>query len=189
MKTVYSYIIDENDLIVSVDEAWKQFARDNGSPELIDQVVGKSLWDFIGNPLLTRLYQRAAEAVRKCKTDFKMDFRCDSPDQLRFMTMQIIALPEGRIKFENTLLHTQSRDECRPTEMVNRSLAPPLSLCGRCNRVRFEGVWLELDSLLDRLPDTDDQPVHFQFGLCSDCSDDISHKIATLNATLGYGGK
>lgn len=181
MKQQYVYIVDKNDNIISVDENWKIFARENGAPELIDGVIGEPLWKFIGNGLLAGLYKSAVCAVRAKDCDFTLDFRCDSPDTLRYMTLKIVPLPEGQLKFETTLQHSQPRGVARPPNIIARAIDKPLSMCSQCNHVLIDDHWQELEILLD-IPAGERLPFQFQFGLCGDCAEYLSAKIAWLDA-------
>src|SRR5450631_2450126 len=81
-----SYQIDGHDDIISVNSAWKAFARSNGAPHLAEQVVGRSLWEFVSDGTTRQVYRDLLVRVRGGRT-VTFSYRCDSPSLRRYMRM------------------------------------------------------------------------------------------------------
>lgn len=118
---LYSHRTDAKDLIVSVDQAWVEFAQENWRPDFKPEwVLGRSLWDFIHGADTQAVYRLAIARARSQDRGLTLPFRCDSPDLRRFMEMTITSLGDGGLEYGCLLL----REEVR---------APvPFRPCGPC---------------------------------------------------------
>src|SRR4051812_45019373 len=75
------YRIDRTDRIIYVDEAWNEFARQNGAEGLLSRALGKNLWDFVSGRELTQLYLEWFGRIRASGISSRLNFRCDAPDR------------------------------------------------------------------------------------------------------------
>lgn len=94
--TEHVFVLDENGVIVSVNDAWKRFAADNGAPQLSLHAPGMSYRDIRaaapGQPGGGEADSAWAgiDAVLKRHADsFSLDYPCDSPNQKRWFRMQV----------------------------------------------------------------------------------------------------
>ena len=88
-EDVFIYRIDNRDIIVSVSRSWEAFAHANawGSELRPENVVGHLLWDFIQDIETRHLYKELFRRVRAGKPTRSIPFRCDSPQEHRFLKL------------------------------------------------------------------------------------------------------
>ena len=105
-----SYFIDADDVLVSVDEEWLAFAKENAAPELTrGRVIGRPLWDFVEGERTRELYRELYERVRSRLTRLSVPFRCDAPDRYRFMRLELEPAAAGAIGCTGVLVREQTR--------------------------------------------------------------------------------
>lgn len=64
----YTYLIDDENRIVSVNGDWLKYAEDNNVTELTDgSFIGKYLFDFFSNPEVIHIYEQLLDRVREQK--------------------------------------------------------------------------------------------------------------------------
>ena len=88
----YVYRIDARDAIVWVSDNWQMFAVANEGAETTyaDQVLGRSLWEFITGMETRHLYQIVIQEARQRQKTVRLLFRCDAPDERRFLRLTIV---------------------------------------------------------------------------------------------------
>jgi hypothetical protein len=87
------YVVNRSDVLVQVNDAWSAFAMANGAPHLVaEHVIGRSIWDFIGDDSVRELYRSLMRRVRNGGRS-QFHFRCDSPGWRRYMLMTLAAAP------------------------------------------------------------------------------------------------
>lgn len=166
------HAIDRGGTIVQVNPAWLAFARDNGYPGDPRAVVGASLWERIGDPGVAHIYRELVQRACGDAGPVRLEYRCDSPDQRRFMEMIIQCEPgSGLISFVNRALRIEARppqwilDPSRP-----RSQERFLRLCGWCKRAELAGDWVEIEQAVARLRLFDEiESPRLTHGICPGC--------------------
>lgn len=147
-----AYGVNEHDQLVFANLDWNQFAFENGAPHLEEaHVLGKSLWDFVGDGVTRQLYRGALEQARR---GFVIDLtlRCDAPWERRLIQMFISPGIRADIEFRTRLLCSKPR----PVQLLLEPTAPrsrkALFLCCWCNRVSLGmAEWLEVEEASERL--------------------------------------
>src|SRR5262245_62130275 len=92
------YWIDRRDVITEVGGAWLAFALANGAPELDSaSVVGRRLWDFVGDPTTGQLYRGILARARAGRAA-RFPFRCDAPASRRLLEMAVTAEGGGGVR-------------------------------------------------------------------------------------------
>lgn len=166
----YGYVIDAEDRISGVDEAWVAFARGNGAPALADAVIGTSLWRHIAEPTTRHLYELIMERVRALGRAVRVPFRCDAPGLVREMELAISPLDAGALALVVSTLRTRSRapvplldDDVPRTETLVR-------LCGWCKRLWHDGAWREIEDAMHACDAFTGQPVPgVTHSICAEC--------------------
>jgi hypothetical protein len=167
----FIYRVDAQDRITFVDANWLSFAAKNGLPALTAEAVGgKVLWDFITEPTSRQFYKIFAAQARATGHIITVPFRCDGPEQRRFMKMFIVPQPEGALEFRSLL----EREEARPRVDLFDAKTPRtgefISVCAWCKQVKAAD-WVEAEVAVQelqlfnrpRLP-------QISHGICPDCS-------------------
>jgi hypothetical protein len=92
------YELNAEDEISSVNEEWFRFALANdGMPLRPSQVLGRPLWDFIGDMETQHIYRLLHRRVRADGAPVRLRFRCDAPNRRRYLELGITAGPERRL--------------------------------------------------------------------------------------------
>ena len=173
------YRIDSRGCLTSVNAAWLRFAQENGAAELTrDRVVGRAVRDFVRGEVVCHLWEILTRIVRESGKPLRVPFRCDSPDERRFMEATLSALPNGEVEFACRLVRVEAREA---VALLDRSVARSdqwLTVCAWCNRFLMgEGLWLEAEDAVrqidllggSRLP-------NLTGGVCSRCHEMIVRK-------------
>ena len=165
------YRIDQDDNIVSVEEAWDDFAASNDAPELEGKnVIERNLWDFVSDELTRHIYKQMTAEVRKGRS-LTFGFRCDSPDQVRFLEMRMTPFSEEGVQFETFTSYIEERP---PQEIFRRSskvIDEVVIACSWCKKIKTaENVWHEVEQAIQilQLFDVDPAP-QLSHGMCEDC--------------------
>lgn len=168
----FVYRIDDDDRITHVNDAWLAFARENGMPEAdIAAVPGRVLWDFLSDTQTAEIYRQLLADVRRHGTTHAVNFRCDSPEMLRLMTLEIAPHENGEIQLSSHVRELEQRPRMAILDPeVPRSDAL-LTLCSWCKRMRLDDAWVELGEGVTRLGVLEqDAPPQLTHGICEDCS-------------------
>lgn len=94
--TIYS--VDLEGRITFVNRSWGSFARDNGAPQLAEQVdvAGSCIWDAITEGASRDQIVEAMAVLRAGRArSLTWEFPCSSPEEERVFLLQVSALEEG----------------------------------------------------------------------------------------------
>lgn len=97
-KDTYIYRIDHADVIIGIQnpEQWGSFAEENAweSSPHPGNVVGHKIWEFIEDRETRHLYQEIFKRIRAGVSSRTLPFRCDSPEERRYLELQIKAITQ-----------------------------------------------------------------------------------------------
>jgi len=80
MERDFTYRVNADDRIVSVNSDWLSFARENQASHLsVKTVVGRPLSQFVTCKEMQHLYDTIIEKVRRTRRTIVIPFRCDGP--------------------------------------------------------------------------------------------------------------
>ena len=85
------------------------FADANGAPQLVDEVVGRSLWDFIADADLSSLWREVLARVRT-GVPVTLPYRCDAPAERRTLSLRLTPSADGEIEFVSTPTDSEQRN-------------------------------------------------------------------------------
>lgn len=174
-----THCIDLDDRIVFVDQRWLLFALENGTPELNEQaVLGRELWDFIYDKETRHIYRLLIKAVRRDREIITVPFRCDGPDRIRVMEMDIIPLLDGVVRFDSRLLSETARPSVRLLDPSEERSDEYLTICSWCKRVRLpDNGWVEAQEAVARLGLFAATPLpNLTHGVCPACNERVFRK-------------
>jgi hypothetical protein len=167
-----AYELDATNTILKIEGPWDEFACANAPVPgeltscLEDEVVGRSIFDFItGDPirLFTDSMLCATRLLQKART---VNYRCDSGHEKRFMQMELVPLPGNSLRLTHRLLRTEALKIPFIFVTAPLDLANPNQRCSICNRLEISGAWVEPDDDLTRtLP----QPCPVTHSVCPLC--------------------
>jgi hypothetical protein len=170
--------IDMDDDIIAVNEAWDAFALKNDAPELVGtKVVGRSLWDFVGDQTTRQLYRELLTHVRGGAT-VRFPFRCDSPGLRRRLEMIVWPTEDTLVGFESHVVTSEPRVEQPMWERHALRSGDLVRVCGWCKRVDVSGQWREIEEAIVQLTLFEQHhPPQMTHGICSPC---LERMLATL---------
>ena len=175
------YAIDRHDRLVTVNDAWDQFALANEAPELVrDRVVGRWLWDFIGDTMTRHVYAALLVRARDGATP-QFHVRCDSPTLRRELELRLTAEPDGAIVFETLPVTITPRP---PQALWDRhaSRSGLLRTCSWCKRVEVRREWKEAEDAVVLLGLFEGAPYpEVTHGMCTACAERMEAVIAGLS--------
>lgn len=170
------YRIDAEDRILSVNQTWCDFARENGGADLLPpQVIGRSLWEMIADQASQDIYSAILKRVRSGTTPVVFPLRCDSPRLRRHLKVSLIAGNDGEVEFVTELISAIPRAPLAIFDATVSRTQAILSMCGWCHKMPTEsGQWLEAEVACARLGlfERADQPA-LSHGICPECSDEM----------------
>jgi hypothetical protein len=168
----YVYRITPDDVIEFVNDAWRQFAVENGTPSLSREVIGTSLWKYISGQQVVHLSRELLTRVRESRSEVTIPFRCDSPGVRRFMRMKIVLLDSGKVEFRTWI----EREEpyAKPIQLLDPTAtndpAKLLRMCAWCKKIDVEDAWVEIEEAVSQLRLFDHPTVPaITHGICDDC--------------------
>ena len=167
------YRLDSNDAIVHVDGSFRRFAESVGLPGLPDEVLGRSLWSFIGDGELTSVYAGLVARAREGNV-VQVQTRCDTPSLARTVEMDIAVRPGGEVEF------TCRAGQARLISPALASGTELLRLCAWCYRAERAGVWRGLESVVadEQLLVQPTVPI-VTHGICDECLADAAAVLET----------
>lgn len=167
MKTTNNYYcLDNKNIIVSVSNNWNNFAEENDGLSIFSEnVIGKSIWDFISGNTTKMWLDCIFQLARLRKSKIEKTYRCDSPDIKRYMKMIIIPDIDGFLKIEHQIMSTEVQETpvfiyASPTK--NDKFKKRCSVCGR---ILQDNCWYEPANLNDSIT----QNFLVIYTVCNEC--------------------
>lgn len=92
--TEHISVLDDQGVVVTVNDAWKRFAADNGGTALVQSPIGMSYRDICmgaanrpGGDEAAAAWAGIEGVLKRTRAYFSMDYPCDSPSQKRWFRM------------------------------------------------------------------------------------------------------
>ena len=180
------YTVDSDDKILRIDGDWDPFARVNDAPPELaaSEVLGTCLWDWIHDEPTRRIYQVLLRGLRSHGRDIRFEYRCDSIDRRRYLSLHLSSDPAtGHITFESRLRREEDRDVALAVAAETRGVHSNVRMCSICRRVQGQ-QWAEAESvaanegLFDR-----DLPLHVIYTICPTCDEHLTSLASFHGAT------
>jgi hypothetical protein len=170
------YWLDSLDRIAAVDDAWREFAVENGAPELTEEnVLGRSVFSFIADESVRHLWALLLRRARQGVV-VKVPIRCDSPDDLRALELVVTMDGPDLLLVTTSVLFAVPR---RSVGLLRRSASRPeasVKICSWCKRIEVPGRgWCEVEEtavLFEAL--TGEALPGLEQGSCLDCYPSIA---------------
>jgi hypothetical protein len=162
------YVVDAQDRVASVNDAWAEFAAEGGAPDLADQVVGQPLWEFIAGEQTEAIYRELFERVRRGAT-ITLPYRCDSPTRVRECELELAPRGEGAIVCTTRYIAEYDQPPVPLHDPDVERTEEFLRMCSWCKRVQLD-EWVAPEEAVRRLGLFVGGPVPFvTHGICDDC--------------------
>jgi hypothetical protein len=141
------YELDRQNRIYQIEGPWDRFLKENqslnGGCEGLqkEQVLGRRLEPFINDDSTRMLFNTIFLSVRQTHRARRVEYRCDSPDEKRYMEMLIESLGNGMLRLTHSCLRTET---ITPAVLVTSAIDEVDAIrCSVCNRMEIEGAWME----------------------------------------------
>lgn len=178
---MYVCNINSADCIASVNDAWIQFARENGAENLVNRVIGTSLWSHITNKETEHLYRDMVRKVRETQKVISVPFRCDAPRLRRYMRMKLSPMHNHGVEFcswiERSVPMAENAGAAQELSALKGEL---LEMCSWCKRVRVHGRWLDIESAVESRRFFDEGIPEISHGICEDCMTYLSESLTKV---------
>jgi len=177
------YVVDGQDKVVSVNEAWDKFALSNDAPGLMSEwVVGRDWRNFVMGDA-TRMYMEAMlSAARIVGKRVGHSYRCDSPHEKRYVKLTVDPLPNDEVRFRH---HTT---KVLPQKYVLNFVVPTepkphtkkTKRCSMCNRIEHQKQWLETEEAVEAGFFKNGATVEVYYGICTRCDGKVKRLRASI---------
>ncbi|MBK5930036.1 hypothetical protein [Halochromatium salexigens] len=170
--------IDADGRIRYVSADWLAFAAENDYPTTAEAELGRPLFSAIVDEETRHIYALLIQRARASRRTLQFGYRCDSPDQRRWMRMHMRYLANSdEVEFSSRLLRVQARPRVplleRPQEQPHSHRV--LSMCSWCKAVLAEQAWVEVEQAVKQLQlFTMEAMPRISHGICPDCSQRLS---------------
>jgi diguanylate cyclase (GGDEF)-like protein/PAS domain S-box-containing protein len=98
--TAHIAVLDEQATIIAVNEAWREFARKNGSNDSTGYVGANYLAvcqsAIESNDMIAQQVEQGLRAVMdRSQSQFSVEYPCDAPSQPRWYTVTVLPMPQS----------------------------------------------------------------------------------------------
>jgi hypothetical protein len=176
------YKIDAQDTIVFINDAWDRFALANDAPEMTrENVLKRSLWDFIKDVTTVQLYRDILKIARTGKI-MQFNFNCDSPDKIRSLEMIVSAEKNDGVQFQTRTLRIKQREPQNILDINVQRIERFINICGWCKSIEVAlEEWKDLDEAISMLGlFKHDKLPRLTHGICKNCLQKMSRKVAEI---------
>lgn len=144
------YRLDGHDRICFVNDAWKAAAICFGVPELGSSVLGTSLWQHIGSREVAQVYHDLLIHIRATRQGAQFPYRCDCPEWLRDMEMEVLPLEDQIVEFRSAALAV------KPIATTSHMHLPEcrvdlIRVCSWCRSVATHTGWIAIGDAVEQL--------------------------------------
>lgn len=165
------YHLDSDDRISFLGGSWAEFARSNGAPDLVDEPLGRSIWDYVDGAAPALLWSELFRRARLTHTVLTVPFRCDSPQERRYLTLAVRKLGGGTLELVTRTQRVETR--AVPVAWLESTAKPgnwAISSCSWCRKFEVDGEWLEVEEAVVRLGAFDEAVPAVTHGICPACA-------------------
>lgn len=172
-EQICTYRIDRNDVITHISPNWSAFARTNRwtTEPGADNIVGNVLWDFFQGDEIRHLFEQLFRKARSGTSIRPISFRCDSPQERRFLPLLIFPLADGPLEVASKIIRSEFRDAVSLLDNDAPKSGDLLKICSMCKKIAVDlQTWVEIEEGLQRLRlfEVEKMP-RLTHGVCPDC--------------------
>jgi hypothetical protein len=173
----FVYWIDTENRVVKVNEAWRDFAKENQAGHLREKTVKPApLWSFIQGREMKYMFGVMLDKVRRGEGPLVVPFRCDAPDRRRFMEQTIKRTEDGLVEVRCRMLKEEVREPMALLAETGERTDQLIYCCGWCKKFEVStGKWVEVEVVVQErsLFSEVDLPL-ISHGACPECVDQIT---------------
>lgn len=180
------YHIDAADRLCGVNADWGRFAlANNGTTVMPDQVLGRSLWDFIEDNAVRELYRQIIQRARSGHPAH-FNYRCDAPDFRRQFRMTIRAAADSTVEFTSRLCWEHQRPRVNLIDLKTKRNKHWVRVCGWCQNIALpDGTWMVVEEAVRQLGlMAKETPPILTHGICPPCHSAMMAQMTPTSALL-----
>ncbi len=184
------YHLNATDEICCVNEEWTSFAEANRGETLMPgDIVGRSLWEFVGDIDTRHIYRIMHERVRTRRARVQLRFRCDAPQLRRLLELSISPGDDEGLTYRVRTVEQQDRAPVSLLDPLRPRSESFVTMCGWCKRVAVPPRdWLEVeDAILALQLFAEPHPPQLTHGICDECKQRLDDQLASNTTHLILG--
>jgi hypothetical protein len=170
------YEISASGVITSVDEAWSACALQNSARHLLAKnVIGTPIWEYISDCETRELYRHIIARAREREDVIAFPFRCDAPEVVRHMRMEVWPLPDGGVQFRSHVVARRMRAAQEILDTKTARSSDVLRMCSWCKKVLMPtNTWVEVEAAVMALELFGAGPLPaLSHGVCPSCLENM----------------
>lgn len=172
------WVIDAGNVICEVNDVYKQFAIDNGAPDLAESSIGMNVIQVIRGPVVVHLYESLLAEIRRTREPVDLTFRCDSPNFWRRLAMHAQADDQGQITFATRMLAGGPMDLHVPVAADATCDEQVVRMCSWCNRILTSTGWQEAPQAVAEMRLLEFPPREgMTHTICKDCDATLAENV------------
>lgn len=177
--TETTYQLDAELAIAALDDAWSQFATENGAPDLVaPNPLRKPILSFIADPTTRQIYQDVFATARS-RGAISFPLRCDSPSLRRYLRLSVAATEDNGFLIRSTVLRLEAREAVSLLQPTDRRSDEFLRGCSWCKRFDVRGRWEEVEVAIEQLRLFEaERPPQISHGMCESCLETMEGLLA-----------
>lgn len=163
------YIINPDNLIIQINDAWDKFAAENQGDAIPKvAVLGHSVLEFVSGKVTQRYWQNLLERARHSTAPLRVNYRCDAPNLKRWMQMELRLLDNGDLRISHVQRYAQHRKNAVFFVRALQRGKQGYIRCSMCNRVKSAERWVEPEEIGVATATT--HTLQVTYGLCESCA-------------------
>jgi len=177
---VVEYWIDADDVVFPTRDAWDEFARRNGAPELAQPSSGRTLWSHFESDEVRDVWSLIVARVRSEQAAATVPLRCDAPDMRRWFEMTITPGAHRAVHFRSALVVEEPRTAVAvlAVESARDRSAAAVPVCSWCGRGDDGSDWVSIEDVVRRLRLLEQAVVPpVAYGICPSCREAMSAEL------------
>jgi hypothetical protein len=143
------YTIDASDRVVFVNAAWLVFRRAEGDAAVRSDVIGRPIWDLLGEGHIRLLWELLYRRVRAMGAPVFVPMRIDTAGERRLIDIELRPLADRSIQHICERVWSEARAAVALLDPAWPRDQRTLRCCQWCRRIQVSiGVWQEVEDAL-----------------------------------------
>ena len=167
------YVLDSLYRLLWIGGDWDDFAAENlGGAARASRVLGTNLMDHVAGTEAQEVMADILNDVQETKRSFRMEYRCDSPEQRRDMRMTVTPMRHDRLMVTHDLRDARSLPAVGPGWRWEKGAWD--CKCSFCGFLRRTDGWVDPFETGLRHPEVVD------YGVCPTCRQVIAKELERI---------
>jgi len=147
-----AYTIDASDRLIDVNAAFVASLPSGFDISTPEQLIGRSLWDFVPGVLPRQLWQVLLRRVRNIAAPVFIPMRTDSPSERRIIDVELHPLGNDEVRHVHQSIWWEPRPLVELLDPSRLRDGRSVARCAWCARIRVRlGTWVEIEEAVQTL--------------------------------------